>query len=96
MNKRLECQIFGKVRMVMFRDFVKRNADKLGLVGTVENMKDNSVFVVAEGGAEKLEELLARLKKGPIFAKVLHVEDKWLPVTGAYRDFKILLYGRQN
>lgn len=96
MTKRLECRIFGRVQFVMFRDFVKRKACNLGLFGTVENMGDGSVFVVAEGSGEKLEEFLPQLKKGPIFANVLRIETEWLPATGTFSGFRILLYGRQN
>lgn len=96
MQKRLECKIFGRVHLVMFRDFAMRKAKELGLVGTVENMEDGTVFVVAEGDSAKLDEFLAYLKKGPIFANVLSIEANWLPPAGVLTDFKILYYGRQN
>ncbi|MFA5841429.1 MAG: acylphosphatase [Candidatus Paceibacterota bacterium] len=96
MNERLEAKITGRVQFVMFRDFVNRRARALGILGTVENMEDGSVFVVAEGDRKKLEELLAQLKKGSIFARVLSIEAKWLPGTGVFKDFRILFYGRQN
>jgi acylphosphatase len=90
MKKRLECQIFGRVQMVMFRDFTRRKANSLGLVGSVKNQEDGSVFVVAEGEEEKLLVLLEYLKKGPILAKVEKIEAKWLPATEGFFDFKIL------
>jgi acylphosphatase len=96
MNERLEAKITGRVQLVMFRDFVMRKARALGLSGTVENMKDGSVFVVAEGNREKLEEVLVQLKKGSIFARVLSIEAKWLPASGAFKDFRILFYGGQD
>ena len=80
----------------MFRDFVKRKAGNLGVFGTVENMSDGSVFVVAEGDGTKLEEFLSQLKKGPIFAKVLRIEAEWLGATESFSDFRILFYGRQK
>ncbi len=96
MRKRLETKIIGRVHLVMFRDFVKRNADKLKLTGTVENKKDGSVFVVAEGEKEALDEFLFYLKKGPIFAKVLSIEPKWLEPTETFTDFKIIFYDREQ
>jgi len=90
MQKRLECQIFGRVQVVMFRDFTKRQARSLGLTGTVENLEDGSVLVVAEGEEEKLRELLVYLKRGPIFARVDRLEENWLEATGEFSDFKIL------
>ncbi|MEK7614663.1 MAG: acylphosphatase [Patescibacteria group bacterium] len=96
MLKCLECKIFGRVQFVMFRDFVKRRADRLKLTGTVENKNDGSVFVIAEGEGKALEELISYLKKGPIFAKVLSIEPKWLESTGAFTDFKIIFYDREQ
>ena len=96
MQSRLEAKIFGRVQLVLFRDFAKRKADKLGLVGTAENMDDGTVFVVAEGDKSKLEEYLSYLKKGPIFARVSNIETEWLPASGTFGNFRILFYGRQN
>lgn len=90
MQKRLEAKIFGRVQLVMFRDFAKRQADKLGLVGAVENMNDDTVFVVAEGGEAELQKFLAHLKKGPIFANVSSIEAEWLPASESFKDFRII------
>lgn len=89
MKKRLECSIFGRVQMVMFRDFVRRKARALGLAGAVTNQKNGSVFVVAEGEEDNLCLLLEHLKKGPILAKTERVEEQWLPATSEFSDFKI-------
>lgn len=91
MRKRLECFIFGRVQLVMFRDFVQRKAKSLGLTGTVANLKDGSVFVIAEGEEEKLCQLLVHLRKGSILANVERLEEKWLPTTDSFSNFKILL-----
>ncbi len=90
MKKRLECIIFGRVQMVMFRDFTQHKACSLGLVGIVKNLKDGSVFVVAEGEEDKLWQLLKYLKKGPLLARVERLEEKWLLSTNEFSDFKIL------
>jgi acylphosphatase len=90
MQKRIECKITGRVQMVMFRDFAQRKARGLRLVGTVQNMKDGSVAVVAEGGEETLKKFVALLHKGSIFAKVERVEIAWMEARGGYNDFKII------
>jgi len=90
MKKRLECYIFGRVQMVMFRDFARRKARKLKLAGTVKNLEDGSVFVAAEGEEEKLNAFLGYLKRGPVLARVERVEQKWLQATGEFSDFRIL------
>ena len=69
-NVRMEALVRGRVQMVMFRDFVQRRAQKLGLAGWVQNKQDGTVRVVAEGERTAIEQLLARLHTGPLFARV--------------------------
>lgn len=83
MQKRLECQVFGRVQMVMFRDFVKRTARARGVAGSVMNNPDGSVSIVAEGEEAKLRELLALARRGSMFARVDRVEEKWLALPAA-------------
>lgn len=90
MQKRLECKVSGRVQMVMFRDFVKRTARKMGVVGTVCNSIDGSVFVRAEGEEEKLKDFLTLVKKGPMFARVDNVAEQWLDPLGGFKSFDIL------
>lgn len=90
MNKRLECLIFGRVQLVMFRDFIRRKTKSLGLTGTVQNLSDGSVFVVAEGDETVLRRLIEFLKIGPLFAKVERLEEKWLPAKHQFSDFRII------
>lgn len=90
MQKRLECEVSGRVQMVMFRDFVTRKAKGLGLFGSVKNNKDGTVSVVAEGEEAKLRELLMLIKKGPILARVDSFEVKWVEPLGGYKNFAIL------
>jgi len=88
-NKRVECKIYGRVQMVMFRDFAQRKAKKLGLAGFIKNMEDGSVFVVAEGDEEKLRKFLELLWKGSVFAKVERVEEKWGESVNEFSKFEI-------
>lgn len=76
--------------MVMYRDFAQRKARGLGIVGTVQNMIDGSVAVVAEGEEEILKKYIGLLHKGSIFAKVEGVETKWMETKGGFLGFKIV------
>ncbi len=87
---RLEASIYGRVQMVMFRDFVMRKARGLGLCGTVKNMHDGSVFVVAEGDKNALDRLLGYLEKGPLLSKVEHLEKTMKEPSGSYTSFNII------
>lgn len=95
MRKRLECEISGRVQLVMYRDFACRKAKSWGLVGTVENLRSGSVYVVAEGEEEALSEYLKELRKGPLFARVTNVAAKWLEPTKEFKDFIIIFYDRR-
>lgn len=90
MQKEIEVIIKGRVQMVMFRDFAVRKAKALGLTGTVQNLEDGSVQVVAQGDEEKLNKFIELLKKGPTFAKVSGVNVKWRQIEKKFTDFKII------
>jgi acylphosphatase len=87
--KEIEARISGNVQGVNFRSFVKKKADNLWLSGTVENIPDFKVRVIAQGSEEKLERLIEYLWKGPFTAKVSNVEVIWREVEEKYQNFKI-------
>ena len=89
MNKRLEATVSGRVQMVMFRDFTKRTARKLGLVGFVKNQIDGTVLVVAEGEESALKKLISHLHKGSLLSKVKKVDILETEATGMYTRFSI-------
>ncbi|MGQ9496404.1 MAG: acylphosphatase [Thermoanaerobaculaceae bacterium] len=66
--------ISGRVQGVGFRYFVFREAQALGLVGFVRNLRDGRVEVVAAGPEGKLARLEALLWRGPMMANVKMVE----------------------
>ncbi|KQX19433.1 MULTISPECIES: acylphosphatase [unclassified Sphingomonas] len=54
----------GKVQGVFFRAWTVEQATGLGLDGWVRNRHDGSVEAVAVGPADKVEELIARCRRG--------------------------------
>ena len=86
----IECIITGRVHMVMFRDFACRRGRKLGVNGTVENLPDGSVRVIAQGEREKLMEFETLLKKGPLLAKVKDVRTTWREPSVVLEGFNIV------
>lgn len=65
----------GRVQGVGFRWFVEREAQRLGIAGTVRNNHDGSVEVLAMGTREQLIGLRSRLEQGPRAARVDDVEE---------------------
>lgn len=56
----------GRVQGVGFRWFVRDVADALGLEGWVRNLPDGrTVETVAQGPPERLDELVAAIRRGP-------------------------------
>lgn len=49
--------IKGKVQGVFFRDSTKKKANEFGIVGTVKNMPDGSVHIIATGKPDNLLQL---------------------------------------
>jgi acylphosphatase len=89
MVPQINCKIIGRVQMVMYRDFACRNARKLGLKGFVRNEPDGSVSVIAQGERALLEQLIERLREGPMLANVENVEVEWGEAKAVYENFDI-------
>lgn len=81
--------ISGNVQGVGFRQFVKSNARKLGLVGWVTNTQDNRVEAVVQGEQQIIEKLISLCWKGPFLAEVREVIEKKEIVTTSYKSFEI-------
>jgi acylphosphatase len=87
---RLETTVHGLVQGVFFRHDSRVQALRLGLTGTVRNLPDGTVRVVAEGPREQLEAMLEWLQRGPELADVEWVDAKWSEATEAYSEFLIV------
>ncbi len=90
MQKQIKAIISGRVQLVMYRDFARRKAQSLGIVGTVENLPDGTVSVIAEGEKEVLDKYISLLERGPIFARVDNVSVTWNEPCGTFPDFLIV------
>ena len=60
---------------VGFRHFTRQNAKDLSINGWVKNMSDGSVETVLSGTPSNVEEMIKRLKSGPISARVDDVKE---------------------
>lgn len=86
----MECVITGRVQMIMFRDFACRRARKLGISGTVQNLPDGSVRVIAQGQQENLIKFIVLLKRGPLLANVQKVQITWREPSAIINGFSII------
>jgi len=88
--KRLTLIIHGGVQGIFFRAFVKEHAIGVGFTGTVENLPNGTVEVIAEGKEEVLREFLHVIQGKHPFARVERIEEKWGRETGIFSNFTIL------
>lgn len=88
-NKRIIVR--GRVQGVFYRASAKEQADLLGVRGEVQNLKDGSVEIKAEGDEAAITSLIRWCHQGPARAKVeeVIVEDA---VFAGYLNFKVIKY----
>jgi len=65
--------VLGEVQGVGFRWAARKEAVRLGLVGTVRNLRDGSVQAEAQGDADAVDRFAAWLARGPRWARVSEV-----------------------
>ncbi len=76
--------IKGKVQGVFYRDFVKKQAEKFAIEGTIQNVNDGTVVINACGTTEKFEDFIDTLYEGTTKTAVEQVEEE--PISG--KDFR--------
>ena len=72
--KTIKWLISGRVQSVGFRFFTYRTAKQLEVKGTVKNLEDGRVEIIAQADETNLEKFYQRIKKGPRFSLVTHIE----------------------
>lgn len=83
--------IKGKVQGVAYRYFIKQSAGKLGIKGTVENLIDSTVKVIAQAEEGPLALFEAYLYKGSPHSNVEEIEIAKLENESIYQGFRITL-----
>jgi acylphosphatase len=81
--------ISGFVQGVGYRFFVLRAAARHQVLGTVRNLADGRVEVIAEGERDAMDEFKKDLATGPAMANITDIDETDLPVTDRFRDFQI-------
>ncbi len=88
-NRRITLVVHGRVQGVFYRDSTRRKAQDLGLTGTVRNLPEGTVGIVAEGPPGGLEELIQWAWQGPPASRVSRVDVAWEAWTGEFQGFTI-------
>ena len=89
MDIRAEIIANGLVQGVGYRYFVVRESKKLGLKGYTKNLYTGEVLTVVEGERSIVEELIKKLKVGPMHASVKSCKVNWLEPKNDFTDFEV-------
>ncbi|WP_372622950.1 acylphosphatase [Falsiroseomonas sp.] len=69
-------RIEGRVQGVGYRDWMIREANRLGLHGWVRNRPDGSVQALVDGDEGAVRTLLTACRRGPALARVDRIEER--------------------
>ena len=78
----------GKVQGVFFRKSTQEKAYELQISGYVQNERDGSVYIEAEGEKERIDEFVEWCRKGPKNAEVTDIKIRKGTFQN-YEDFEI-------
>lgn len=82
--------ISGKVQKVGYRNWFAVQAVELELKGYVQNLPTAQVEVVVVGDERKIQEMIIRSQKGPIYADVANIQQFELnPAEYQFENFQI-------
>ena len=81
--------IFGRVQGVGYRYFVLNAVKNTAIKGFVQNQRNGSVLVVAEGNKKQLDILIEELQLGPSTGRVDSCCVQWASSDGVFDDFQV-------
>jgi acylphosphatase len=87
--KRVELVVRGIVQGVGFRYFCQKQAENIGITGTVQNMPDGTVRVEAQGDEAKLSDYIALVRQGPHNAFVTELKETPLELVGNEEELSV-------
>lgn len=86
---RLTHYFSGHVQGVGFRYRVKTLANGFELTGTVRNLDDGRVELVAEGARTELEEFLQAIRDSEIGRFIRNEQSDWSDAKNEFRGFEV-------
>lgn len=87
--KTIAITVKGKVQGVWFRHFTKQQAEAIGITGTVRNLENGEVFIIATGEVYQLQDFIHYCRTGPARAEVTDLVLEDLPHQ-SFLSFEII------
>lgn len=88
-RSRLHVYYSGRVQGVGFRHTVRQTALGFEVTGTVKNLPDGRVELVAEGDRDELAAFQDAIRKSGLGALIRQEQSGWETATGEHRGFVI-------
>jgi acylphosphatase len=89
MKKSLRLTLSGSVQGMLFEQFIKENADKLGVRGFFRKLESGNVEIFIEGDQEKVDEMASICRRGSRHTQIRSAIEK--PESfQSFKEFKIL------
>ncbi len=89
-RSRLTVHYSGRVQGVGFRFTVKMTAMGFEVTGTVRNLPEGRVELVAEGTQEELEAFRRAIQDSEVGRFIRQEETRWSDASGEFRGFEII------
>jgi acylphosphatase len=88
MKKSVRIFVAGSVQPLFFNQFIKDNADKLGVRGFVRKLEDGRIEIFVEGDMDSVNKMIPICKRGPPHSMIKSAEEKEERFQD-FKDFKI-------
>ena len=89
MPETIRLVVEGKVQGVFYRQSTREKAITLGITGSVKNLPDGNVEIIATGSPDRLKQLTQWCNQGPRSAVVTKVSSTPLPLQ-PFKNFIII------
>ncbi|MFA6915420.1 MAG: acylphosphatase [Parachlamydiales bacterium] len=81
--------VSGDVQGVGYRATVRRHAQQQHVTGTVRNLQDGNVEIIAQGTSDQLEKFFRKIEHEPGGGNVKEIQKNKLNASISYDVFKI-------
>jgi acylphosphatase len=81
--------VSGEVQSVGYREYVYRQAIRLGLIGLVRNIDEKKVWIICEGDPDKIEEFIRDIKVNDALARVDNISTSYSEARGCFDTFLV-------
>lgn len=89
MRQRMDVYFAGRVQGVGFRYTTQQLAKGFDVTGSVRNLPDGRVELIAEGDKDELEAFLEEIGESGVASFIKEREVAWTDATGEFRGFRI-------